>query len=52
MAHEQTEALGIIQKLADGSLQIVGLPLRFDGVRPAIDRSAPRLGEHDSEILR
>ncbi len=52
VAHEQTEALGIIQKLADGSLQIVGLPLRFDGVRPAIDRSAPRLGEHDSEILR
>lgn len=51
LAHEQTEALGIIQKLADGSLQIVGLPVLFDGVRPTIERPAPMLGEHNGEVL-
>lgn len=47
----QTEALGILQRSPDGELTLVGLPLSFDGVRPAFDRRSPNLGEHNAEIL-
>jgi crotonobetainyl-CoA:carnitine CoA-transferase CaiB-like acyl-CoA transferase len=42
----QARALGIIQKGPEGALPTVGLPLRFDGVRPEYEAAAPRLGEH------
>ncbi|MGZ8267637.1 MAG: CaiB/BaiF CoA transferase family protein, partial [Burkholderiales bacterium] len=42
----QAKALGIIQAGPEGALPTVGLPLRFDGVRPAYERAAPKLGEH------
>jgi crotonobetainyl-CoA:carnitine CoA-transferase CaiB-like acyl-CoA transferase len=45
---EHAIALGIIQKGPEGALPTVGAPLRFDGVRPAYDRAAPKLGEHGS----
>ncbi len=45
---EQVEALGIVQQGPEGALPTVGLPLRFDGVRPAYKKAAPRLGEHGS----
>jgi crotonobetainyl-CoA:carnitine CoA-transferase CaiB-like acyl-CoA transferase len=48
----QTAALGIIQKSADGVLQLVGLRLAFDGPRAPFDRRAPRLGEHNDEVFR
>ena len=44
----QTIALGIVQKGPDGALPTLGLPLRFDGERPAYERAAPALGEHGS----
>jgi crotonobetainyl-CoA:carnitine CoA-transferase CaiB-like acyl-CoA transferase len=44
----QAQALGIIQKGPEGALPTVGLPLRFDGVRPEYEVAAPRLGEHGS----
>jgi crotonobetainyl-CoA:carnitine CoA-transferase CaiB-like acyl-CoA transferase len=44
----QAQALGIIQKGPEGALPTVGLPLRFDGVRPEYEAAAPRLGEHGS----
>jgi crotonobetainyl-CoA:carnitine CoA-transferase CaiB-like acyl-CoA transferase len=51
----QTEALGLIQHLSDNSqsrsLSLVGLPLSFDGIRPAFAKSAPALGEDNGEIL-
>jgi crotonobetainyl-CoA:carnitine CoA-transferase CaiB-like acyl-CoA transferase len=50
-AHPQTEALGQIQSSPDGILRLVGLPLSFDGVRPAFVQRAPGLGEHNAEIL-
>ena len=50
-ADPQTEALGILQDLADGILKLVGLPLSFDGVRPPFERRAPTLDEHNEEIL-
>ena len=45
----QALALGIIQQGPEGALPTLGLPLRFDGVRPAYERAAPRLGEHGSD---
>lgn len=47
---EQAQALGIIQQGPEGALPTLGLPLRFDGVRPAYERAAPRLGEHDGAV--
>jgi crotonobetainyl-CoA:carnitine CoA-transferase CaiB-like acyl-CoA transferase len=45
---EHARALGIIQEGPSGALPTLGLPLRFDGVRPAYEKAAPRLGEHGS----
>ena len=42
---EHAKALGIIQSGPEGALPTVGLPLRFDGVRPEYERAAPRLGQ-------
>ena len=42
----QTRAIGIIQQGPEGALPTLGLPLRFDGERPAYERAAPKLGEH------
>ncbi|MGZ8269446.1 MAG: CaiB/BaiF CoA transferase family protein [Burkholderiales bacterium] len=42
----QARALGIIQKGPEGALPTLGLPLRFDGVRPEYELPAPRLGAH------
>jgi crotonobetainyl-CoA:carnitine CoA-transferase CaiB-like acyl-CoA transferase len=44
----QARALGIIQKGPEGALPTLGVPLRFDGVRPEYERAAPKLGEHGS----
>jgi crotonobetainyl-CoA:carnitine CoA-transferase CaiB-like acyl-CoA transferase len=46
----QTAALGIIQQWAGSpALSLVGLPLSFDGTRPAFAKTAPRLGEDNTE---
>jgi crotonobetainyl-CoA:carnitine CoA-transferase CaiB-like acyl-CoA transferase len=49
VADPQTQALGQIQQ--HGGLSLVGLPLSFDGARPAFDKRAPALGEDNSAIL-
>ena len=46
----QTQALDIVQEGPQGALPTVGLPLRFDGVRPAYERAAPTLGEHNGAL--
>jgi crotonobetainyl-CoA:carnitine CoA-transferase CaiB-like acyl-CoA transferase len=51
VAHPQTEALGILQTSADGGLRTIGLPVSFDGARPAYDTGAPGLGEHTAAVL-
>jgi crotonobetainyl-CoA:carnitine CoA-transferase CaiB-like acyl-CoA transferase len=51
LAHEQTQALEIIQKSPDNSISLVGLPLSFDGRRPPFRLSPPSLGAHTEEIL-
>ena len=47
---EHAKALGIIQSGPEGALATVGLPLRFDGVRPAYERAAPKLGQDGSIV--
>ncbi len=44
VAHAQTEALGILQRLGSGTT--VALPLRFDGERPRYSGPPPELGGH------
>jgi crotonobetainyl-CoA:carnitine CoA-transferase CaiB-like acyl-CoA transferase len=51
-AHPQTRALGILRGENDPrQLRTVGLPLLFDGVRPARDAPAPAHGEATAEFF-
>jgi crotonobetainyl-CoA:carnitine CoA-transferase CaiB-like acyl-CoA transferase len=51
VAHLQTQALGLIQSVPGLDMQLVGLPLSFDGIRPPLRTAAPGLGEHTQSIL-
>jgi crotonobetainyl-CoA:carnitine CoA-transferase CaiB-like acyl-CoA transferase len=51
VAHAQTRALGIIQQAPEQDMQLVGLPLSFDGRRPPFRCAAPRPGEHNDRIF-
>jgi len=46
----QAAALGMIQPVPGDGLELVALPLSFDGVRPGIRRAPPRPGEHTEEL--
>jgi len=50
-SHEQTKSLGILQPAPDRNMTMVGMPLRFDGVRPPYRRSAPDMGQHSGDVL-
>ncbi|MBI1959814.1 MAG: CoA transferase, partial [Candidatus Rokubacteria bacterium] len=50
LAHAQTAATGMVQPVPGTDLELMGLPISFDGKRPAIRRAPPALGEHDGEI--
>jgi crotonobetainyl-CoA:carnitine CoA-transferase CaiB-like acyl-CoA transferase len=50
-ADPQTAALGQIQRQPGSDLALVGLPLSFDGVRPAFAKRAPTLGEDNQSVL-
>ncbi len=51
LAEPQTEALGILQGVPDLGLDLMTLPVSFDGRRPPVRRRAPTLGEHTKEII-
>jgi crotonobetainyl-CoA:carnitine CoA-transferase CaiB-like acyl-CoA transferase len=51
LAEPQTAALGMVEEVPGADLALVGLPLSFDGVRPAMRRRAPTLGEHNDEVF-
>jgi crotonobetainyl-CoA:carnitine CoA-transferase CaiB-like acyl-CoA transferase len=51
LAHPQTKALGMMQESPDGRITLLGLPLSFDGLRPAFRKAPPALGVHTSEIF-
>ena len=52
IAHEQTRALGLLQQVPDSAMKFIGLPVSFDGVRPALRSRPPRLGEHTDEFFK
>jgi crotonobetainyl-CoA:carnitine CoA-transferase CaiB-like acyl-CoA transferase len=50
IAHEQTQASGILQQLS-GGMELVAMPLMFDGDRVVNRTAAPALGAHTREVL-
>jgi crotonobetainyl-CoA:carnitine CoA-transferase CaiB-like acyl-CoA transferase len=50
IAHPQTQALGMLERTADGAMAFVNLPLKFDGERPQIRRGPPELGAHNAML--
>jgi crotonobetainyl-CoA:carnitine CoA-transferase CaiB-like acyl-CoA transferase len=51
LEHPQTKALGMLQPSPQGDITLLGLPISFDGARPAFRQSPPALGAHTKEIL-
>lgn len=49
--HPQSRALGMLQQAPDGGLSLMGLPISFDGERPPLRTSAPKLGEATDIVL-
>lgn len=52
LAHPQTTALGLVQRVPDTTMDFVSLPLSFDGQRPHSRTRPPTLGEHTSTVLK
>ena len=50
-ASEQFATVGIMQSLPESGVRVVGLPISFDGERPRSARPAPRVGQHNGEVL-
>ncbi len=51
LAHPQTDALGIVQAVPGTSMRVIGLPVSFDGRRPAPRFGPPKLGEHTDRFF-
>jgi len=51
VALPQTAAIGMIGAVPGIDLALMGLPLSFDGERPPMRQRAPKLGEHNDELL-
>lgn len=50
LAQPQVQALALRLPVPGEDFQLTGLPLAFDGVRPAFSNGAPRLGQHNTEF--
>jgi len=48
---EQFKASDILRTLPGSGLNVVGLPISFDGQRPHPHAGAPKLGEHNRDVL-
>jgi crotonobetainyl-CoA:carnitine CoA-transferase CaiB-like acyl-CoA transferase len=46
--HPQTHALGMMVRCGSDGIDLVGVPLAFDGERPRAPTVAPKLGEHNA----
>jgi crotonobetainyl-CoA:carnitine CoA-transferase CaiB-like acyl-CoA transferase len=49
--HPQTRALGMLQESPQRDITLLGLPLSFDGTRPAFRRRPPALGADTDQVL-
>jgi len=47
----QSKSLGMLQSAPDGGLSLMGLPISFDGERPPLRHSAPKLGEATDIVI-
>jgi crotonobetainyl-CoA:carnitine CoA-transferase CaiB-like acyl-CoA transferase len=52
VAHPQTQALKLLQKVPGTGMHFIGLPLSFDGLRPQPYAAPPKLGEHTDLLLK
>jgi crotonobetainyl-CoA:carnitine CoA-transferase CaiB-like acyl-CoA transferase len=52
MADPQFAAVGMLLAGPDGTMPLIGTPLRFDGERPPYRSHPPALGEHTDGVLR
>jgi len=50
-ATEQLQAMDMLRTLPESHLRVVGLPLSFDRERPRPQGGAPKLGQHNGEVL-
>jgi crotonobetainyl-CoA:carnitine CoA-transferase CaiB-like acyl-CoA transferase len=48
--HPQTQALGMLGCCDEDGIELVGIPLSFDGERPRASTPAPALGQHNSTV--
>jgi formyl-CoA transferase len=48
---EQLKAANLLRNLPGTTLNVVGLPIVFDGERPYPRSDAPKLGQHNDEVL-
>jgi crotonobetainyl-CoA:carnitine CoA-transferase CaiB-like acyl-CoA transferase len=46
--HPQTQALDMTVRCSDDDIELVGIPLAFDGVRPRARTAAPALGQYNA----
>jgi len=51
LEHEQLRALGLLQAVPGSSVPLIGLPVSFDGARPAPRAASPALGAHTDAVL-
>lgn len=51
LAHPQTQALGIVQSVPDSAMTLMGMPARFNGVRPPVRSAASALNQ-DAALLQ
>ncbi len=49
--HPQTRAMGILQSVPGSSIDLIGLPISFDGLRPQPRTSSPALGADTESVL-
>lgn len=51
LRHPQTEALGMLQPVPGSTIPMIGLPIRFDGERPAPRSASPTLDDTRLDAL-
>jgi crotonobetainyl-CoA:carnitine CoA-transferase CaiB-like acyl-CoA transferase len=53
LAEPQTQAMGMLQSVPNlgSDVKLIGLPIQLDGQRPKFRQRAPRLGEHNKDVL-
>jgi len=51
LEHPQTIAAGMVQSLKDAPLNLIGLPVSFDGERPGLRSMAPELGADTDAVM-